>query len=128
MASAAPRRSVLVIDDEPQVVKTLSRTLERHGYDVVGATSAAEGLARAAELHPDLVISDYRMPQTNGAAVLRALLAEQPMLACILMSGGGDLRDEALPSAVVYLSKPWSLEEVATAALVALHRAKSPDS
>ena len=39
-----------------------------------------------------------------------------------------DLRDEALPSAVVYLSKPWSLEEVVTAALVALHRAKSPDS
>jgi DNA-binding NtrC family response regulator len=117
------KRIVLVVDDEPQVVKTVARTLLRHGYEVIGASSAAEGLMRAAQLRPDLIISDYRMPSSNGAAMLRDVLKRQPNIACVLMSGGGDFADEEIPPAVVYLSKPWSAAELVMAAQCALGRA-----
>jgi CheY-like chemotaxis protein len=66
-------KRILVIDDEPDLVEVLSSILQYEGYEVFAARNGQEGIQRAAELMPDLVILDYMMPGLNGAAVGDAL-------------------------------------------------------
>lgn len=66
-------KRILVIDDEPDLVEVLSSILEFEGYEVFAARNGHEGIQRAEELQPDLVILDYMMPGLNGAAVGDAL-------------------------------------------------------
>ena len=69
--SAAPR--VLVVDDEPTLVKVLVRFLERDGVTAVGAANGVEALARLGEAPFDLVLCDVRMPVLDGPATLREM-------------------------------------------------------
>jgi DNA-binding response OmpR family regulator len=64
------RKRVLVVDDEPGIVRILEIKLRLHGYDVTGVTSGAEAVEQARTAEPDLVLLDILMPGMNGMEVL----------------------------------------------------------
>src|SRR5215210_4274386 len=87
---------VLMIDDNVEVQHVFRRVLEFDGFEVTTARSGAEGLARAAEQHFDLVITDLMLPDMSGYAIARALRAAPattsvPIAAFTVRSG---LQDE----------------------------------
>ncbi|MDD5348423.1 MAG: response regulator [Candidatus Omnitrophica bacterium] len=61
---------VLVVDDEPNIVKLVESRLKANGYDVVSAVNGKQGLEKARTQKPDLVLLDIMMPEMNGEAVL----------------------------------------------------------
>lgn len=58
--------TILIIDDEPALLLGLASKIRRHGYTVVTATDGTDGLQKAKEFLPDLIISDVMMPPPNG--------------------------------------------------------------
>ena len=72
-----PITTILVVDDEFGNAEVLSVILEEAGYRVYQASNGAEGLRRAEELRPDIVLADFMMPVMNGADMARALRAGQ---------------------------------------------------
>jgi len=77
---------ILVIDDDTLTRWSLRRVLARAGYRVREAASAAEGLAKAGESRPDLVLLDHRLPDGDGGNVLQDLLRSRPALPVVMMS------------------------------------------
>jgi serine phosphatase RsbU (regulator of sigma subunit) len=85
------RQRIVVVDDNANDVQVTKRFLERRGYDVVTALSGDEGLRLAAQLVPDAIVVDYRMPGMDGFEVTRRLKSD-PQLQTIpvLMLTGSD--------------------------------------
>ena len=76
---------VFVVDDADQVREMLVQMLELSGFDVVGsAASGPEAIEKVAAADPDVVVTDYKMPDMDGIAVARALRAQRPDQAIIL--------------------------------------------
>jgi two-component system response regulator VicR len=98
---------VLVIDDEIQVARALRRLLVRSGFEVALAHSAADGLARFAELAPAVVISDYYMPDRNGYELVREVMRRAPATVAFLLSGSLEVSSDAARLCDV-IWKPWS--------------------
>jgi two-component system, OmpR family, response regulator PrrA len=69
-------RSVLIVDDDPDVVRTFARTLRLSGYDVLTAVDAESALNRLAADHPDAALVDLRLPMAEGVAFMRRLRAQ----------------------------------------------------
>ncbi len=67
------KMTVLVIDDDPVILELLRVNFEIEGFDVICATDGEEGLQRAHEQHPDVVISDIMMPRRDGLQLLNDL-------------------------------------------------------
>jgi CheY-like chemotaxis protein len=65
--------SVLVVDDDPEQLKFLSKIIERAGYKVIPADSATEALGMLEDKQVDLIVSDYKMPEMNGFEFLQAI-------------------------------------------------------
>ncbi len=68
---------VLVVDDEPQILRALSTNLKARGYDVDLAPTGEEALRLAADHHPDLVVLDLGLPGIDGIEVVRGLGLDQ---------------------------------------------------
>jgi CheY-like chemotaxis protein len=64
------KKQILVVDDEPAWLKSVSHVLRREGYQVKAVQSATEALALLAKYRPDLIVSDLRMPDMNGFDLL----------------------------------------------------------
>ena len=86
-----PRSTILVIDDEPNILTTVRRSLDLEGYQVEVAGSGAAGLAKLAEHDVDLVLLDVMMPGETGLEVLPKLRAAQPELVVVMMSGNATI-------------------------------------
>ena len=119
--------SVLVVDDEPQIVRTLSIHLRARGYEVLSAASGADAVVSVVDNQPDTVILDLGLPDMEGMDVVRAVRASSaaPIL---VLSGRIDSRDKvkALDSgADDYVTKPFGMDEL-LARLRALHRRTGP--
>ena len=101
--------SILIIDDEPYVLRAFARNICLGGYRVFTADSGAEGLALYHQELPEIVITDLRMPEMTGLDVLQAIRAHDPEANVILVSGHGD-QDEILEAmragASDFLPKP----------------------
>jgi DNA-binding NtrC family response regulator len=101
--------SILIIDDEVSVLKSLSLFFEECGYNVYEATSGREGLDIFRQNRPDLVFTDLRMPEMDGLDVIRALKELSPDTPVIVISGIGVVADAVMAvklGAWDYITKP----------------------
>lgn len=111
---AEPVRTLLV-EDEPNMVRTLTKILERRGHRVNSAANGQEALRRLEESSYDLVITDLNMPVMNGIELLREMKARGLESAVIVLTGHGTIQSavEALKlGAGDYLIKPCHPEEL----------------
>ncbi|MCS7002240.1 MAG: response regulator transcription factor, partial [Dehalococcoidia bacterium] len=69
----APSETILVVDDEPNLVEMTRSMLEREGYHVIDAANGKEAVQRARDLLPDLVLLDVMMPEMDGFEALKAI-------------------------------------------------------
>lgn len=114
-----PRASLLVIDDEPNILTTVKRALELEGFAVEVAGSAAAGLTKLAEHDIDLVLLDVMMPRMDGFEVCQAVRAEPAIAATriLMLTAKGRANDAAKGTALgadAYVTKPFSTRELAT--------------
>jgi DNA-binding response OmpR family regulator len=118
------RRTILVVDDEPEITDVVRKYLERDGYRVV---SAADGRAALAEFHnekPHLVILDLMLPEIDGWEVARQIRAAGTV-PIIMLTARGDEADRLLGlglGADDYITKPFSPREVVARVRAVLRR------
>lgn len=109
---------ILVVDDEPSIVKLVTATLKARGYEVVAAYDGEEALDKAAIERPDLILLDIMMPKLNGRQARKKLL-ENPRTAnipVIHLSAIGDFENqlEAMQDGLTdYITKPFDPKELA---------------
>jgi DNA-binding response OmpR family regulator len=107
--------TILVIDDEPGILRFVKRALENEGHTVCVSTDGSDGLRRACDQPVDLVILDLAMPGLDGCAVLAALMARDPSQRVIVLSAMGDVvtRVRCLEAgAADFLCKPFAVREL----------------
>jgi two-component system KDP operon response regulator KdpE len=120
-----PRSTVLVVDDEPQILRFLRRALEHGGYRVFDAADGQQALVQASTRNPDVMLLDLGLPDIDGIEVLRRL-REWSQTPVIVLSARGDEtgKVEALDSgADDYLVKPFGVEELLARMRVAVRHA-----
>ncbi|MCJ2084223.1 PAS domain-containing sensor histidine kinase [Methylobacterium sp. J-090] len=107
-------RKVLVIDDDPDVRRFLSASLESLGFDVVVAEDGERGLAALESAEPDLLLVDYAMPGMNGAQVAALARARRPRLPIVFASGYSETAaiEEAVGPTAVLLRKPFGVSDL----------------
>ncbi|HUX86107.1 MAG TPA: response regulator [Chloroflexota bacterium] len=116
--SATEVGPILLIDDEPYIIRALSFLLTREGYKVMIADNGEDGLERIREFHPPLVFLDIMMPRMNGYEVCKQI-RKDPSYAdtyVIMLSAKGqrdDREDGLLSGANEYVTKPFSPREIA---------------
>jgi DNA-binding response OmpR family regulator len=114
-ARAAPPARILVVDDEPRILRFVVRGLRAEGYEVDSADTGTDGLRKALQGRFDLVILDLLMPGLDGASVLHRLVAERPRQAVIVLSclTATATKVRCLEAgAEDYLAKPFSMDEL----------------
>jgi two-component system KDP operon response regulator KdpE len=118
---------ILVVDDEPAVLRTLRTNLVARGYDVTAVGSGEEALQRAAERHPDLVILDLMLPGLSGIEVCEALRARSAVPVLVLSARGEEqTKVRALDlGADDYLTKPFGIDELLARVRALLRRRTS---
>jgi len=105
---------ILVVDDEPQILRTLSLNLRVRHYEVQTATDGAHALIQAAAWHPDLVILDLGLPDLDGVEVIERL-RHWSQVPIIVLSGRTDSEDKVLAldaGADDYVIKPFGVDEL----------------
>jgi EAL domain-containing protein (putative c-di-GMP-specific phosphodiesterase class I)/CheY-like chemotaxis protein len=111
LQNTSRQRTLLVVDDEENIVAALRRSLRRSGYRILTANSATEGLLRLAESEVDVIISDQRMPGMTGVEFLRRAKQLYPDTVRIVLSGYTELESitAAINEGAIYrfLTKPW---------------------
>jgi two-component system KDP operon response regulator KdpE len=123
MASPAP--TVLVIEDEPQIRRFLRATLPAHGYRLLEAGTAQDGLTQAAMHQPELIILDLGLPDLDGLEVTRRL-REWTTVPILVLSARGQETDKVVAldaGADDYLTKPFGTQELLARMRVALRHA-----
>jgi DNA-binding response OmpR family regulator len=106
---------ILVVDDEPGILRFIRRALESEGHTVLTASDGSEGLRLAAEHRPALVILDLVMPGLSGTAVLAALLTDRSDARVLVLSAVGDVQARVRcldAGAVDFLPKPFAVAEL----------------
>ncbi len=84
------KKSILVIDDDPDILDSIEAILDAHGFEVVTAASASDGIARVQDSSPDLVLCDMMMEQIDaGSKVSRHIKENNPDLPVYLLSSIG---------------------------------------
>ena len=106
--------TVLVVEDEPNLLAALKYTLEREGYDALTADNGETGLRVAREKSPDIVILDVMLPALDGFEICRLLRRESSVPIIMLTARGGEMdRVVGLElGADDYVTKPFSMREL----------------
>ena len=119
--------TVLIIDDEPGLRQTVSLILAEEGYQVFTASDGEEGLSRALELKPDIILCDVRMPRLGGLDFLdRYREADGKGMVIVMTAYGGiEMAIQAMKrGAYDYLAKPFSPDQL----VLALKKAEERES
>jgi DNA-binding response OmpR family regulator len=106
---------ILVVDDEPDLVRFVRRAFEAEGYQVLTATEGADGLRLALTEGPDLIVLDLLMPGVDGHAVLSGVLARHPSTRVLVLSAAADVEERVScleRGAVDFLAKPFAIREL----------------
>ena len=109
---ANPSETILVVDDEETVRRFSSRVLQKHGFDVVAASTPGEAIAAADARRNaiDLLLTDVMMPGMNGRQLAELLLARCPLLRVLFMSGYAEnvlATNVGLVPGAAFLGKPF---------------------
>jgi CheY-like chemotaxis protein len=109
--------TVLIVDDEPDNIELLGRRLTRRGFDVLSATSAEEGIAKAAAGRPAVILMDIKMPRVDGLEATRRLKADPatraiPVIALTAHAMAEDRATALAAGADEYESKPVDLPQL----------------
>ncbi len=109
--AVAPPRTLLLVDDEPNILASLKRLLRRDGYHILTANSGQEGVDVLASNAVDVIVSDQRMPGMLGADFLRKAKLLCPQTIRIMLSGYTELQavTDAVNEGAIFkfLTKPW---------------------
>jgi DNA-binding NtrC family response regulator len=108
-------KSVLIIDDDPLIRKTLSSHLSRQGFEVQLAESGDEGIEKFKESCPELVLLDVRLPDADGLEVLRRIKELNKKICVLIMTAYDDMRttvDAIKLGAFEYLVKPLNFVDL----------------
>ncbi len=108
-----PDKKILVVDDEPNVVRTLTFVLKKEGYDVSSAMNGEEAIAKVKESKPSLMFLDIMMPKKDGYEVCRELKSDINLrdIHIVMLSAKGQEADKekALSlGANEFMTKPFS--------------------
>ncbi|HEX9832396.1 MAG TPA: response regulator transcription factor [Mycobacterium sp.] len=120
-----PEATVLVVDDETNIVELLSVSLKFQGFEVFTASNGSAALDKAREVKPDAVILDVMMPGMDGFGVLRRLRADGIDAPALFLTARDSLQDKIAGLTLGgddYVTKPFSLEEVVARLRVILRR------
>ncbi|MEY2417629.1 MAG: adenylate cyclase [Actinomycetota bacterium] len=117
---------MLIVDDDPMVVRMLKMTFDLEGYTVTTAADGEEGLRCAREQMPDIILCDIMMPKLDGLAVTRALKGDAatkaiPIVLCSAKTSDADVKRGKDAGADDYVTKPFQVKALAAriAALLA---------
>ncbi len=118
---------VLIVDDSPTQTHALRTSLEKHGYDIATANNGQDGVRKAQELHPDLILMDVIMPHLNGFQATRELSRhpETAAIPVVMVTTKDEESDRVWgirQGAVDYLVKPVTERELLDSARAALER------
>jgi two-component system KDP operon response regulator KdpE len=119
---------ILVVDDEPQILRALRASLEGAGYEVDVAATAADALSAAALRPPDAVIVDLVLPDRSGTDVARELRGWTDVPILVLSAVGDEHEKVAALDAGAddYVTKPFGIEELLARLRAALRRVDTP--
>src|SRR5207248_1589271 len=117
-------QTILVVDDEPQIVQLVRDYLEHGGFNVLAAADGSSALRTAATLHPDLVVLDLGLPGMDGLDVTRSL-RRNGAVPIIMLTARADESDKLVGlelGADDYLTKPFSPKELVARVRAVLRR------
>jgi two-component system, OmpR family, KDP operon response regulator KdpE len=120
---------VLVVDDEPPIVRMVAANLRMRGYEVVTASTGETGLAAAGATPPDVVILDLGLPGIGGLEVLARLRSWSEVPVIVLTAADDERRMVAVLDAGAddYVTKPFGIGELLARVRVALRHGRGPD-
>lgn len=111
-------KTILCVEDEPEMIDLIGLILSRKGYKVQGATGGVEGIRLIKELHPDLVLLDLMMPDMDGWEVYQQMKAEASLrdIPVIIVTAKAQNIDKVLGLHIAkvddYIAKPFSPQEL----------------
>ena len=108
-----PDKKILVVDDEPNVIRTLTFVLKKEGYDVSSAVNGEEAIARVRESKPSLMFLDVMMPKKNGYQVCQEIKSDSSLsdIHIVMLSAKGQEADKEMAlklGADEFMTKPFS--------------------
>jgi DNA-binding NtrC family response regulator len=109
-------RTILIVDDEPMILKAIQRTLRNENHNLLIAGSAKEGLRLLEGREVDMVVSDHNMPFMTGLEFLKRVKADHPGTLTMMLTGQKeiDVAVQAINQAGVYkfILKPWDDDDL----------------
>jgi DNA-binding response OmpR family regulator len=129
LAAVGARRRILVIEDEPDLVRGLRDALEFEGFEVISSGLGREGVRLLRERGPDLVLLDLMLPDANGFSVCEEIRSTHPLVPVIMLTARSQETDKIRGldvGADDYVTKPFSIGELVArikAIFRRLHRA-----
>jgi DNA-binding response OmpR family regulator len=122
---------VLVVEDDPAILRGLAETLRRETYDVLTAADGETGYQLVREKSPDLLILDLMLPKLSGYEICRKMRSEGLSIPILILTARGDEGDRVLGldlGADDYVSKPFSLRELLARMRALLRRGQATGS
>jgi len=118
---------ILVVDDEPQIRRTMRATLTGAGYEIDDAKTGEASLEKVRSFHPDLVLLDINMPGMGGLAACRAIRADSSIAIIMLTARNAEADKVAALDAGAddFITKPFSMPELLARIRAALRRVPS---
>ena len=122
---------ILIVEDDPAIVRFLERGLAAHGHRAVTADNGEDGVLMATEESVDFVLLDIMLPGMDGQEALRRIRARRPGVPVLMLTARDEVRDkvDALDGgADDYLTKPFDLEELLARMRALVRRADQPEA
>jgi DNA-binding response OmpR family regulator len=121
------RPRILVVDDDPNIAETIQQRLTYYGCEVITAADGEEGLTKAADEKPDLILLDINMPVMNGHDMLKRLRGQEkmrdiPVIMCTVSDEAEDITVASSFNIRDYITKPFYCGDLVEKIMIAMKR------